>query len=574
MPFHRKRRQAAAIADSLQHNSDETLADFPVTAGKLPVTPTSVAVISALILGLPLLAVAKPHKTETADDLSGAAGWTSGSQTYIRARPGTDTPPVAKVEKHTQLYVWGKYNGWYRVETPDHHFGWVFNSYVNVPQQENLQELSHRKAKLASDRTASQKMYGSAELLKRHYETYRATGAIKGLREQGITVAAARPKPAAKPAVQLASARPVAKPVAKSLEKPAAAPVVVRRRVPAERPAAPLTAEWSLDGSTATMRRNVDLKPQHTAHDAGPQMRPEAPEVEATENIMEPVVAATVAPVAPVVTVIEKPVAPQTVPAARIEAKPAPVFARPAASATKTKPNTAQRAATVAPARVPPVADPNSVAITPEELLKARSEFLGPRGKTVPNAGSDAPATVKPEKAQPMATAAAATDAKPAARRAALSGSKHATVQKVAKGPYRGGSPRDYARLARADFGQQVVDLGLKCRGMPYIHGASSPSSGFDCSGFVSYLLRTRGLNPPRTSSDFASYGTAVARDNLKPGDILLFANTYRHGISHVGIYIGNNKFVHAANPSKGVCTDSLESGYYAGKYAGARRAR
>lgn len=134
---------------------------------------------------------------------------------------------------------------------------------------------------------------------------------------------------------------------------------------------------------------------------------------------------------------------------------------------------------------------------------------------------------------------------------------------------YRGGSPRD---LARARFGQGLANQAVSYRGMPYIRGADSPDRGFDCSGLVYFLLRRQGFNPPRTAAGYASFGTAVPRGAWKPGDLVLFANTYKRGISHIGVYMGNGKFVHAAMPGAGVRVDSLFSGYYSTKYYGARR--
>ena len=68
--------------------------------------------------------------------------------------------------------------------------------------------------------------------------------------------------------------------------------------------------------------------------------------------------------------------------------------------------------------------------------------------------------------------------------------------------------------------------------------------------------------------------GTPVPRSELRPGDLVFFGNTYRRGISHVGIYIGNNNFIHAARPGKGVCVSSLNRSYYKRKYVGAKLIR
>lgn len=141
----------------------------------------------------------------------------------------------------------------------------------------------------------------------------------------------------------------------------------------------------------------------------------------------------------------------------------------------------------------------------------------------------------------------------------------------------RGGSPRDaYAAQRRASglvFGQGVADSALTYRGTPYRSGGASPN-GFDCSGLVYFLLRQRGFNPPRTAAGLASFGRPVGKNQLQPGDIVLFANTYKRGVSHVGIYLGNDQFVHAPHTGSRVRTDILFAGYYAAKYYGARRPR
>ena len=157
-----------------------------------------------------------------------------------------------------------------------------------------------------------------------------------------------------------------------------------------------------------------------------------------------------------------------------------------------------------------------------------------------------------------------------------LDAKKQATVKVVASAqkaaPSRGGSPRDRYRDAKGDFRKDIASKALSYRGRPYVFGSSSPSRGFDCSGLIYYILRQRGYNPPRVAAGYRNYGTAVARKDLQPGDLLLFANTYKRGISHIGIYIGNNNFVHAASTRQGVRTDSLATKYFANKYYSARR--
>ncbi|MDQ2686468.1 MAG: NlpC/P60 family protein [Armatimonadota bacterium] len=117
-----------------------------------------------------------------------------------------------------------------------------------------------------------------------------------------------------------------------------------------------------------------------------------------------------------------------------------------------------------------------------------------------------------------------------------------------------------------------VVAAAYSLRGTRYVMGGTS-RSGFDCSGFVRYILNaTGGVEIPRTASEQYWRGTPVATQDLQPGDLVFFKNTYKHGISHVGLYAGNGKFIHAANAHKGVRMDDLNSSYYQAHFAGARR--
>ena len=104
--------------------------------------------------------------------------------------------------------------------------------------------------------------------------------------------------------------------------------------------------------------------------------------------------------------------------------------------------------------------------------------------------------------------------------------------------------------------------------GKPYVYGGSGPYS-FDCSGFTSYVYRQLGYYLNRTAAAQYSNGTYVSKENLQPGDLVMFGRGY---INHVGIYIGNNQFIHAENARTGVVITSLDASYYASTYAGARR--
>ena len=117
--------------------------------------------------------------------------------------------------------------------------------------------------------------------------------------------------------------------------------------------------------------------------------------------------------------------------------------------------------------------------------------------------------------------------------------------------------------------GDQAVNLAYDYLGVPYVWGGTSPK-GFDCSGFTQYVYKQLGITLNRTAAQQLENGTSVT--NLQTGDLVFFTNTYATSAaaSHVGIYIGNNQFIHAANG--GVKITSLDHEYYAPRYIGARR--
>ena len=127
------------------------------------------------------------------------------------------------------------------------------------------------------------------------------------------------------------------------------------------------------------------------------------------------------------------------------------------------------------------------------------------------------------------------------------------------------GAPPQPARAGSS----RAVSIARMYRGTRYVWGGTT-SRGFDCSGFVRYVYARLGHSLPRTASEQFHVGKRVSYTDLRPGDILFF-HTSRRGVSHVGIYVGNNNFIHAANPRKGVTINSL-SGYYARRLVGARR--
>ncbi|MBQ7817508.1 MAG: C40 family peptidase [Oscillospiraceae bacterium] len=114
-----------------------------------------------------------------------------------------------------------------------------------------------------------------------------------------------------------------------------------------------------------------------------------------------------------------------------------------------------------------------------------------------------------------------------------------------------------------------IIATAKKYIGVPYVWGGSTPN-GFDCSGFVQYVFNAHGITLPRTSKQQYGVGTSVSKSNLKPGDLVFF-NTEGSGVSHLGIFIGNNQFIHAST-SKGVVISSLSNTYWAPRYYGAKR--
>ena len=118
----------------------------------------------------------------------------------------------------------------------------------------------------------------------------------------------------------------------------------------------------------------------------------------------------------------------------------------------------------------------------------------------------------------------------------------------------------------------QLVGGALSFLGVPYRRGGSSAETGFDCSGFVRAIYQqTAGLLLPRRASEQAAATEKIDKTELKPGDLVFF-NTMRRAFSHVGIYVGNGKFVHAPKPGGEVRVEDLGASYWAKHFDGARR--
>jgi cell wall-associated NlpC family hydrolase len=136
-------------------------------------------------------------------------------------------------------------------------------------------------------------------------------------------------------------------------------------------------------------------------------------------------------------------------------------------------------------------------------------------------------------------------------------------------GKSTGVTPSAYALNNGKPTASAIIATAKKYIGVPYVWGGSTPS-GFDCSGFVQYVFNAHGISLPRVSKQQYGVGTWVSKSNLKAGDLVFF-DTEGNGVSHLGIYIGNNQFIHAST-SKGVIITSLSNTYWAPRYYGAKR--
>ncbi len=128
----------------------------------------------------------------------------------------------------------------------------------------------------------------------------------------------------------------------------------------------------------------------------------------------------------------------------------------------------------------------------------------------------------------------------------------------------------DRASESRARTNSKLVDFAKKFQGVKYAWGASSPK-GFDCSGFTSYVLKNFGVKLDHQASKQFNTGTKIERSKLWPGDLVFF-QTGRTSVGHVGIYIGDDKFIHASTSKKKVVIDDLSLYSKYSTYIGARR--
>ncbi|WP_110112135.1 NlpC/P60 family protein [Bacillus sp. CGMCC 1.16541] len=127
-------------------------------------------------------------------------------------------------------------------------------------------------------------------------------------------------------------------------------------------------------------------------------------------------------------------------------------------------------------------------------------------------------------------------------------------------------------RSTPVDANNPIIRESMKYMGIPYIFGSEDPKVGLDCSSFVQLVFeKSMDIHLPRSTDQQWQVGEPIERENLQVGDLLFFSDTYREGISHVGIYMGHNQFIHA-NRNNNVSTTYLTNSYWGEKYTGARR--
>ena len=118
----------------------------------------------------------------------------------------------------------------------------------------------------------------------------------------------------------------------------------------------------------------------------------------------------------------------------------------------------------------------------------------------------------------------------------------------------------------------EIVRTSENFIGLPYQWGGDSPEQGFDCSGLTMAVYQLNGLNLPRSSTEQYKLGMPIEREELEKGDLVFFSSSGAKKVSHVGLYRGDDRFIHAPGKGKTIRLDSLSNGYYDSRYSGARR--
>ena len=137
-------------------------------------------------------------------------------------------------------------------------------------------------------------------------------------------------------------------------------------------------------------------------------------------------------------------------------------------------------------------------------------------------------------------------------------------------------NPREYAIAQKEEKGEgyvrdEMVRTAKSFIGVPYLWGGDSADEGFDCSGFTMAVYQYNGLMLPHSSREQSEMGTSVSKGSLEKGDLVFFRTNKSGKVSHVGIYIGSGRFIHAPGRGKKIGIESLDSKYYSRHYAGGR---
>ncbi len=131
----------------------------------------------------------------------------------------------------------------------------------------------------------------------------------------------------------------------------------------------------------------------------------------------------------------------------------------------------------------------------------------------------------------------------------------------------------DVPKAELSSLGQQIAAYALQFVGYRYVYGGSSPTTGFDCSGFAYYIYGKFDYGLLRTASQqYRSNGVSVSKSQLLPGDLVFFSSNGGRSVTHVGIFVGGSRFVHASTWSTGVIISDLTSSYYVNAWYGAKR--
>lgn len=144
--------------------------------------------------------------------------------------------------------------------------------------------------------------------------------------------------------------------------------------------------------------------------------------------------------------------------------------------------------------------------------------------------------------------------------------------ERIAKAQQAAKKAGETYHISNADR-KKLLEDAKYFKGGKYVWGGTTPQ-GFDCSGYVQYLYKKHNVNLPRTAYAQSKRGEAVHINDLQKGDLLFFLTDKKRGIpvTHVGIYLGNGKFIHAASKKKGIIISPVHHGFYAKKFVSAKR--